>query len=422
MLFLPVVGTSAAQISNCRICRSPSIEKVIDFGVLSLTGVFLEDGKQSKKEPLVLSRCIACGLVQLDHSYADKDLYTHSYGYESHLNQAMVLHLRETAHLLEESYLRDTDSAVVVDIASNDGTLLSSYKSQKMTKIGIDPLIDVVSDFYPQDVKKIKSFFSPEEYWKCESSQADLVTSLSVLYDLDDPVSFAQGVNEILKDDGIWYFEQSYLPLMLEATSYDTICHEHLLYLSLHDILNILDKSGFKVFDVKLNSVNGGSIAVTAIKANRDLLRPQVVQEMLESEIQRGIVGGAALKEFALNCQIHTAQLKEQLSKYKSQGYDLIGFGASTKGNVLLQILNLDHNDVRAIGEVNPRKFGKETPGTCIPIVSEKELIATSGSATMALVLPWHFKESLVFSLQDYLKKGGKLIFPLPIIEVISAN
>jgi hypothetical protein len=183
-----------------------------------------------------------------------------------------------------------------------------------------------------------------------------------------------------------------------------------------------LDKSGFKILDAKLNGVNGGSIAITAMKTASDLLKTQIVSKLLESEIQGGVVSGRALKEFAINCQVHTAQLKEQLSQFKRQGYDLIGFGASTKGNVLLQILDLDHNDVRAIGEVNPRKFGKETPGTCIPIVSEKELIATAGSATIALVLPWHFKEGLVNSLQEYLHKGGKLIFPLPSIEVISAN
>jgi SAM-dependent methyltransferase len=408
------------QISVCRICSHPNLEIVIDFGSLSLTGVFLTDGKEAKKEPLVLSRCTECGLVQLGHSYLDDELYTDSYGYESHLNQSMVLHLQQTARNLEEMYLGNRDVTLVVDIASNDGTLLSGYQGNRMIKIGVDPLLDVVADHYPKGSKKIKEFFSADEFWKHEKLHADLVTSLSVLYDLDDPVCFARDIYEILKDGGIWYFEQSYLPLMLEAISYDTICHEHLLYLSLHNIMDILAESGFKIIDAKLNSVNGGSIAISAIKTDKDVAQPRIVQELLKSEIDKGIVNGAAVQKFAIDCKLHIAKLKALISQFKLDGSDLIGFGASTKGNVLLQILGLDQRDIRAIGEINPRKFGRETPGSSIPIVSEKELVNNSGEKTIALVLPWHFKEGLLVSLQEYLEKGGKLIFPLPTIEVIS--
>ena len=409
------------QVLACRICNEQKLESIIDFGDLALTGVFLEVGREVKKEPLVLCRCKKCGLVQLGHNYSEKDLYGKSYGYESHLNSVMVKHLQQTARMLEMKYLVDTRHLIVVDIASNDGTLLSGYTNTSMLKIGIDPLLDVVSDFYPSGAVKINSFFSSEEYWRSQSSPSNLVTSLSVLYDLDNPIAFAQSINEILVDEGIWYFEQSYLPLMIKSTSYDTICHEHLLYLSLHDVRRILDQSGFSILEGSVNPTNGGSIAITAIKTNKNLPLPQFVIDLLNSEVESGIVSGAAVQTFAQNYLQHMAELSMLLAKFKLQGADVIGFGASTKGNVLLQINGLDSRDIRAIGDVNPRKFGKQTPGSGIPIVSEKELIDAAGEKTVALVLPWHFREGLVTSLEVYLSKGGKLIFPLPNIEVVSS-
>lgn len=408
------------QVLVCRVCQKSELETIIDFGDLSLTGVFLKDGSEAKKEPLVLCRCKSCGLIQLGHNYSEIDLYGDSYGYESHLNNSMVEHLQQTARILEKKYLTDKKELVVVDIASNDGTLLSGYKNSSIKKIGIDPLLDVVGDFYPPGCIKIKDFFSSSAYWKYVGNPAGLVTSLSVLYDLNDPVTFARNINQILVDEGIWHFEQSYLPLMIETTSYDTICHEHLLYLSLHDIQRILDNSGFKILDASINGTNGGSIAVTAIKTNLVVPPDPFVDYLLQSETKSGIVDGTRIQTFASNYLRHSLELKNLVTQFKLSGADIIGFGASTKGNVLLQTAGLDFADIRAIGDINPRKFGKQTPGSSIPIVSEYELIATAGEATVAIVLPWHFREGLIKSLESYLCKGGKLIFPLPRIEVVS--
>jgi len=150
-------------------------------------------------------------------------------------------------------------------------------------------------------------------------------------------------------------------------------------------------------------------------------LLPQVVSELLASEIESGIVSGNFVETFAQNYLQHKSDLKTLLSKLKSEGADIIGFGASTKGNVLLQAIGLDASDIRAIGDINPRKFGKQTPGSGIPIVSEKELVDSAGGSTVALVLPWHFREGLIESLEAYLSKGGRLVFPLPVIEVVSS-
>jgi hypothetical protein len=414
------VSQISNKLKNCRICGSKKLENIIDFGDLSLTGVFLENGSDVKRAPLLFNRCGDCGLVQLGHSYLQSELYGASYGYESHLNQTMVHHLKQKARLLEKKYLINNHKYVVVDIASNDGTLLSGYAKESLIKVGIDPLIDVVSNYYPDNTIKIKNFFSASEYWKYSSDYANLVTSLSVIYDLEDPVDFAQQINEILSEDGIWHFEQSYLPTMVETKSYDTICHEHLLYLSLHDISRILKEAGFKLLEASLNGVNGGSIAITAIKSKQDVTPTPFVQYLINSEIRNGIRNGDAIVNFAKNYQLHTLALKKLLLQYLESGFDVIGFGASTKGNVLLQTSGLNYSHIRAIGEVNTRKLGKQTPGSCIPIVSEKELIESAGNKTLALVLPWHFRETLIKSLETFLSKGGKLLFPLPNIEEVS--
>lgn len=406
------------KISECRVCKVSPLEVLIDFGQIALTGVFIKNGKTVKKEPMVLMRCLSCSLIQLGHNYSHTDLYSDSYGYESHLNGSMVKHLQQKARTLEKMYLINIEKSVVVDIASNDGTLLSGYQGPNIQKIGIDPLISMLSDHYPKNCKKVSTFFSSQEYWKSHNSEAHLVTSLSVIYDLEDPVNFARQVFEILSEEGIWHFEQSYLPLMLHTNSYDTICHEHLLYLSLHDIMKILKMSGFKLKEVSVNSVNGGSISVTAIKTKLNIPLSPFAKFLIHQEKNGGIIDGSKVKSFLQTYKTHSVDLKDLISSYKSSGYDVVGFGASTKGNSLIQLLRLDASDIRVIGEINPRKFGKQTPGSSIPIVAEEEIIRSTNNKTVAIVFPWHFRENLLSSLETYLSLGGKLLFPLPQIEV----
>jgi hypothetical protein len=393
----------------------------MNFGDLALTGVFEFDGANVRRAPMALCRCQGCGLVQLAHNYESEYLYGETYGYESHLNKSMVDHLQRKARLLEELYLNSPGRKTVVDIASNDGTLLSGYLSKELDLVGIDPLIAVVGDYYPTSVTKVAEFFSAGAYESKISTKASLVTSLSVLYDLEDPIQFAHGINHILEDDGIWHFEQSYLPTMVETLSYDTICHEHLLYLSMHDILNLLKATGFTIVSASLNSINGGSIAVTARKSatssNQKL--PPFVNYLLENEIKLGYQDGSAMRKFALDAETHRVELSQLITAYLDRGYTVFGLGASTKGNVLLQWLNLGANKIEAIGDINPRKFGRQTPGTGIKIVSEESLIEKYEQNSIALVLPWHFRDGIVRNSGQYLGKGGNLLFPLPKIQLV---
>lgn len=414
------MSTISQPVNMCRICQEVSLETILDFGEIYLTGVFLENGGDVDKASMSLAQCTRCGLVQLEHEYSQHALYGKSYGYESHLNQSMVDHLKRKARLLEARFLNHLNFPVIVDIASNDGTLLSGFQKEDSKLIGIDPLLNIVSDYYPKKSIKIESFFSKESYFDKFTEKANLVTSLSVLYDLPDPKRFVSDIYEILDEGGVWHFEQSYLPTMVETLSYDTICHEHLLYLSMHDILNLTESAGFQIESASLNSVNGGSIAVTAIKSKESISRDPFVDFLLQKEIDQGYQDLSAMKKFAIAANGHRESLKNLIMKYAKSDTEIFALGASTKGNVLLQWAELSHELISSVGDVNPRKFGKETPGTKIPIESENWLLEKFGSGSIAIVLPWHFRDGIVRNCEKYLSNGGRLLFPLPNIQIVS--
>ena len=403
----------------CRLCGTSNLSALMDLGKLSLTGVFLAPGENAPKAELVLAQCSNCHLVQLLHSYPPELLYGANYGYESHLNLNMVSHLQAKAKNLEKQYIRAEKQAVVVDIASNDGILLSGYQDKNIIKIGIDPLINILEDYYPADSIKILEYFSANVYWENFNKPADLVTSVSVIYDLEAPIKFANDVFQILSDGGIWHFEQSYLPTMVATTSYDTICHEHLLYFSLHDLRFLLNNSGFQLIDATLNSTNGGSIAITAKKSH--LIEPvdPFVDFLLAREVKLGFQNGSAMEKFVHEALTHRDNIKDIIYNYKILDFNIFGLGASTKGNVLLQWAELNGNFINSIGDINPKKFGKLTPGSAIPIVPEEEILKMGNKKSIALVLPWHFRSGILDRAESFLSNGGKLLFPLPNIEVV---
>ena len=397
---------------------------MLDFGDIALTGVFKTPDVEIPFAPMNLGRCRECGLVQLLHTYDQNLLYGETYGYESHLNSSMVQHLKSKAKSLESRFRKGEDTNqqtfTVVDIASNDGTLLTGF-SDSAIKVGIDPLIEVVDDYYPQGAIKIAEFFSSEAYFASMSDLADLVTSLSVIYDLDDPIGFAKNVGAILKDGGIWHLEQSYLPLMCTTLSYDTVCHEHLLYLSLFDIKGIVERAGFQILEVSLNDVNGGSIAVTAVKTQDPIVADPFVEFLLQEEATNGFRDGSAIQTFAERAAVHKSSLAELILRYHDLGFEIYALGASTKGNVLLQWAKLNSKQILAVGDINPKKYGKRTPGTDIPILAERELIEKAGPNTIFLVLPWHFRSGIIKNCRPILEAGGKFLFPLPGIEVVAS-
>lgn len=406
------------RISRCRASGSENLISVLNLGFQQLTGVFPRTkDEQITSGPLELLWCADSGLLQLAVSYDASEMYGENYGYRSGLNQSMVDHLtRKIVHLSKRADLRSGD--VVLDIGSNDCTSLKAYNTQGIDRIGMDPTGNKFRQFYPDDVKLIPDFFSAKEFKSVSSKLAKIVTSIAMFYDLEDPVAFAQDVSSILDHDGIWHFEQSYMPSMLRTTSYDTICHEHLEFYSLGAVQRIVGQAGLKIIDVQMNGINGGSFAVNVAKAESSI-KPNdvVIQWLLEQEDRMGLSTPRPFRDFEERVFRHRDDLKRLLQSLAADGKRVLGYGASTKGNVLLQFCGITDKELLAIADVNPDKFGSFTPGTLIPIVSEAD--ARAMNPDYYLVLPWHFKEGILKREAAFLDGGGKMIFPFPEIEII---
>jgi NDP-4-keto-2,6-dideoxyhexose 3-C-methyltransferase len=409
-------------IDVCRACGNQHLVQVLDLGELAYTGIFPRTREEPvPRSPLRLVKChghgdgdAACGLLQLQHACDPGAMYGASYGYRSGLNASMVRHLQGKVQRI----LGTVDvpaGGIVLDIGSNDGTTLASYPAGKYRTIGIDPTAAKFRQYYPPDVKVVADFFSAANFRNVFGDQrASVITSFSMFYDLEHPLEFMREVHSVLADNGVWVFEQSYLPLMLERNSYDTVCHEHAEYYSLSQIHWMARRAGFKIVDIEFNDVNGGSSSVTAAKASSPLPESPLLKDVLERERAMGLDGLEVYAAFAERVARSRQQLREFLQRAKAEGKTVGALGASTKGNVLLQYCGVAADDLLAVGEVNTDKFGSYTPGTLIPIVPETELIARQPD--YLLVLPWHFRDTF---LKKVLTGKSRLVFPLPALEVV---
>lgn len=417
------------EIHACRICGNPQLESAVHLGTQFLTGVFprtLGGSRELTSGPLELVKCTgapdaACGLVQLRHSYSPPEMYGSNYGYRSGLNRSMVEHLHaKVRRIAQRVALQPGDH--VLDIGSNDGTLLSAYRQPGLERTGMDPTGEKFRAYYPPNVRLVADFFSAEGFRNATGkARAKVVTSIAMFYDLESPMDFVRQVGEVLAPDGIWVFEQSYMPTMLATGSYDTICHEHLEYYALAQIKWLLDRAGMKILDVELNDVNGGSFSVTAARAESALAPDDAaIERILAQERKSGLDGTAPYEAFRDRALLHREELTRFIRGVNARGEKILGYGASTKGNVILQYCGLTSRDLPCIAEVNEDKFGAFTPGTAIPIVSERE--AKEMNPDFLLVLPWHFRENIIQREQAYLQKGGKLVFPLPTLNIVGTT
>jgi len=407
------------KLTKCRISGDSNLINVLNLGEQFLTGVFpKKKNTEITKGPLELVWSPKSQLLQLGHSFDLNEMYGVNYGYRSGLNQSMVSHLTNKIHNLEK--LLDLKSGdVVIDVGSNDATSLKAFETPGLKKIGVDPTGEKFSQYYNDDTKLIVDFF-PSSSLNAElnGKQAKLITSIAMFYDLEDPIEFAKSIHESLTSDGIWHFEQSYMPSMLRLNSYDTICHEHLEFYTLHNIKYILDRSDLRILDVQMNGVNGGSFAVSAVKKKSTWKSNDVlINWLLEEEIKMGFDSPKPFREFEQKVFQHRKSLRSLIDALNSDGKRIMGYGASTKGNVLLQFCEFTEKDISGIAEVNPDKFNCYTPGTNIPIISEEDSIKMKPD--YYLVLPWHFKDGIVRREQKFIAQGGKLIFPFPEIEIV---
>lgn len=410
-----------SKIDRCRLCKNTELTTIFDLGVHSLSckfprteGSSIFDTKIKNTEPtvleapLILVKCDNCQLLQLSHNVSGDEMYGNNYGYRSGLNNTMITHLTNLVREIEQRVTIEPND-IIADIGSNDCTLLKAYQQANLRRVGIDPTGPQFKQFYPADVKLIPEYFSKSAFDKYFDEQAKVVTSISMFYDLPDPIAVAQDIKKILHPKGIWVSEQSYAVTMVEKNSFDTICHEHLEYYTLQQFQYIADKVGFKIIDVSLNSCNGGSFRITLTHSDNDLpVNSVAISNLLQDQID--------LPAFIARCETLKNEFMKFIRLEKSKGKSIYLYGASTKGNTLLQYYGLDNTIVTAAAERNPEKYGCKTPRTNIPIVPESYMRANKPD--YLIVLPWHFKEEFLIREKEYMDNGGQIIFPLPNIEI----
>lgn len=400
------------QRTSCRISNSPLID-ILDLGDLPISCFPLPQDPEPEKHPVKLTLSKTSGLVQLLHSVDPDEMYS-QYWYMSGINQSMKDALSSIVkQALDRSRVPLEKGDIVVDIASNDGTLLSSYPDS-LFRVGIDPaknIKPIACDLH------INTYFSKEAYVKeLGDKKAKIVTSIAMFYDLENPIKFAQDVSSILDEKGLWIIELSYLPTMLEKNSFDTICAEHLEYYSLTSMEYILSQAHLAVEDVALNDVNGGSFRLY-IRHKGQEVETSAVKEMRNQEKAMLLTDSSIYYAFAQRVEHNKQEMISFLQKQKELGKTVIGYGASTKGNTIMAYYGIGPDLVPFVADRNPIKWGRQTV-TRIPIISEEEARALKPDYFLAF--PYHFMNEFLQRETAFLSNGGKFISPIPTLTIVS--
>ncbi len=402
------------RIKNCRNCNSKNLSTLFSLGKISFTGKFSKKGKEIPKGELKLIMCNICKLVQLGNKFNLKYLYGPDYGYRSGINQTMKNHLKNiVTNISKKVKLKKND--LVLDIASNDATLLNFYP-KNVISFGIDPLVKKYIKEYKKINYKISDFFSLNKIQKKTKKKFKIITALSVFYDLEKPNLFLSEVKKLLDNRGLFILEFADLASILKNKMFDTICHEHLEYYSSSVLINMCKKNGLKVINILSNDINGSSKQFfIAHEQSSYKINTNLISRILKEEKRMKISSKGTMINFFKQIKNIKIKLINYLKKIKKNNQIIHGYGASTKGNVLLQYFGIDKKFLDFIAERNPNKFNLYTPGTKIKIISEVQ--SRQKKPNYYLVLPWHFKKEILIREKKSKKSGIKFIFPLPNIK-----
>lgn len=400
----------------CRVCGSYDLREVLSLGDQAIAE-WSTKAKKATRIPLDVVRCPDCDLLQLRHTTNPRLLWNENYGYRSGINETMRNHLQGIADAV--TYEADLQAGdIAIDIGCNDGTLLKNYP-MGVYRVGFEPSRNVgVYAHRDHAVDKLyMDFFSANQYVRDYGEHsAKAITAISMFYDLDDPNVFVHNIKRCLEPDGVFVVQQNYVGGMLAQNAVDNICHEHLEYYSLYSLQNLLKRHEMEVYRVEQNDLNGGSFR-TFICNNGARPVERSVSELERREDIEGLTTNQPYQEFGDRARANGHELKDYVEDQLNQGKKIYVYGASTRGNTLLQYAGLDKTQIIAAAERNPDKVGKVMPGTEIPIVSEKE--ARAANPDFFLVLPWFFREEFVQREREFMAKGGRLIFPLPRLEIV---
>jgi|TARA_Y100000294_G_C8553059_1_gene336151 hypothetical protein len=405
------------KIKKCKNCRNSSLLNLFSLGDLNFTGKFPKSKSTNiNKAHLGLVMCKKCSLIQLNRSYNLKYLYGPDYGYKTGINKTMRDHMNSIHKMLSnKSKLNSGD--YVLDIASNDATLLNFY-NKNIIKVGVDPLVNKYIKCYKNVNYKVSDFFSADKLLEKKiNKKFKIITALSVFYDVEDPNKFLSDIQKILSGDGIFMLEHTDLLSIVKLKMFDTICHEHLYYYSTKIIIDMVENNNLRVFNLKRNNINGGSTQYLICKKNSKYkTNYKIIKKILNEEKKLKLNKKKTYLDFFKEINNIKLKLKKLLDSLISNKKIIHGYGASTKGNVLLLYFGINQKYIKYIADRNPKKFNHYTPGTKIKIISEKK--SRKLLPDYYLVLPWHFKKEILKRESKIRKKGCKFIFPLPKLKI----
>jgi hypothetical protein len=415
---------------TCRLCGSKSLTQILDLGPQMLASAFVSAENQQmvprRKVPLELVRCNpemdedACGLVQLRHTFPSDIMYS-DYWYASGVNQTMRDALADITRCAAE-FVTLTKNDVAVDIGCNDGTLLKSYNAvqEGLDLVGFDPAKNFLG-VQGEGFQRINDYFNKASYILARGTKkAKIVTSIAMFYDLEDPIAFSRDIADIMDEDGIWILQMADLPNMLKHNMFDNICHEHVTYYHLAPLEYLLMRCGMKLVDIEMNQVNGSSYRFYIRKNAGPGPTPEAFKRIARvrfDEFNMALDTEFPYKKFKENIERNKNDLLFFINQEKAKGKKVFVYGASTKGNVLLQYCELNERSVPFAAERNPRKWGAKTLGSDIPIVSEED--ARAMNPDYFLVLPYHFLDEMLVREKEFISRGGKFIVPVPYVKLV---
>jgi len=407
---------------SCRVCSHEPLEEIISLGIQSLINFLDSPTQKVYSAPLDLVLCNkksgGCGLLQLKHTVPG-DLLYRKFWYQSGVNQTIKNDLADIVNNVEK-LVNLKPGNFVVDIGSNDSTLLRCYSEKGLNLIGFEPATNLFEEAKVGTTKIFNDFFN-FELFKNEfgEKKAKVVTSISMFYDLEEPNTFVNDIVKVLDNDGIWVIQMNYLMTMLENNAFDNIVHEHLEYYSLKSLEHLLSKHNLEVFNVEQNEINGGSIR-TYVKHKNCKKYPinDIVSQIRRNEENMSLEDISTYLNFANRIKDLKNQTFDFIKKEVDNGKKIYIYGASTRGNTLLQFFNLNNKLIEKAAERNPKKWGKKIVGAEIPIISEEQ--ARKEKPDYFLVLPWYFIKEFQIREKNYLNQGGKFIVPLPHFYLIN--
>jgi NDP-4-keto-2,6-dideoxyhexose 3-C-methyltransferase len=406
--------TATIVAKQCRLCGSRPLTRFLSLGNQYVSD-FVTPSGEHPRAPLELVHCSHCGLVQLKHTFPRASLYAH-YWYRSGISGTMRAAL---ADITTSAYnvAKPVDGDLIIDVGCNDGTLLRSYNKPGLRLVGFEPAENLVPDASKGTYWIFNDFFSGEVFRKkFDGEKAKIITCAAMFYDLEKPNIFVNDVVDCLAPDGVWIVQQNYLGTMLEKNGFDNIGHEHLEYYSLSTMQKLLKRHGLEIFDVETNDVNGGSFRTYACHRGKFEVK-EAVSALEQREKRMQLNSSRVYHNFAARIRKIKSDLDKLVRQEVKRGKTVYVYGASNRGNTILQYCGLDHRLIRKATDANPDKWGRATVGTEIPIVSKEE--ARRDRPDYFLILPHHFLKEIKREEKDYLESGGKFIVPLPEVRTI---